>query len=230
MLNQNNNYDIDLSKYANLIYSIINKYSYYYDKDDLFQSGVIGLLKANKTYNKNMNTKFSTHAYMYILSEVLLFINTNRNIKLSREYQKLYKRINKAKEILSQKLMKEPTSYELSLFLEIDENIIINILELTKDTYNLESNIVNDGNKLSLLDTIKDDSKDNMLDSLILKEQIDSLSKEDKELLYLRYYDDRTQSEVAKYLGTNQVSVSRQEKKVLKKIRNNLEDSKLISV
>ena len=230
MLNQDNNYDIDISKYDSLIYSIINKYSYYYDKDDLFQSGVIGLLKAKKTFNKNMNTKFSTHAYMYILSEVLLFINSNRNIKLGREYQKLYKRINKAKEILSQRLMKEPSSYELSLFLEIDETIIINILELTKDTYNLESNIIKDGNKLSLLDTIKDKSRDNMLDNLILKEQLDSLSKEDKELLYLRYYDDRTQSEVAKYFGTNQVSVSRQEKKVLKKIRSNLDDSKLISV
>ena len=110
------------------------------------------------------------------------------------------------------------------------ENIIINIIELTKDTYNLESSIMQDGNKLCLLDTIRDESKDDMIDNLILKEQIDSLTREERELLWLRYYDDRSQTEVAKYFGTNQVSVSRKEQKVLKKIRNNLDNSKFVSI
>ena len=194
----------------NLIYSIIYKYKNYCDLDDLFQTGVIGLIKAYKTFDENRNTKFSTHAYMYILSEILVYVNSN-----------------KAKEILTQKLMKEPSTHELSLFLEIDEKIITNILQLTKDNYNLESNLLKDGKKLCLLDTIKDDKNENMIDNLILKEQLESLTNEEKKLLWLRYYDDRTQAEVAEYLGTNQVSVSRNEKKVLKKIRNNLNDSKI---
>ena len=230
MLNQTINKELDLSMYESLIYSIIKKYTNYCDKDDLFQSGVIGLLKAKKTYDINKNTKFSTHAYMYILSEVLLYINSNKNIRLGREYQKIYRKILKAKEILTQKLMKEPTNYELSLFLEIDENIITNILELTQDSYNLESSLLEDENKLCLLDTIKDKNNDNIIDNLIIKEQLENLSKEERELLWLRYYDDRTQKEVAEYLGTNQVSVSRKEQKVLKKIRNNLDNSKLVSI
>ena len=207
----------------NLIYSIIKKYTNYYDKEDLFQTGVIGLIKAYKSYDTTKNTKFSTHAYMYILSEVLLYINNNRNIKLGKEYQKIYKKINDAKNILTQKLMKEPSTYELSLFLEIDENIIINILQLTSELYNLESSLSSDKNKLQLLDTIKDKEKDAMIDNLILKEQLELLSKEERDLLKMRYYYDYTQQEVASVLGTNQVSVSRSEQKVLKKIRNNLE-------
>ena len=95
----------------NLIYSIINKYTCYYDIEDLFQTGVIGLIKAYRNYDSSIGTKFSTYAYTYILSEVLSYINANRNIKLGREYQKLSKRINDAKVILTQRLMKEPTSY-----------------------------------------------------------------------------------------------------------------------
>jgi len=206
----------------NLIYSIINKYTYYYDIEDLFQTGVIGLIKAYRNYDSSMNTKFSTYAYTYILSEVLSYINTNKNIKLGREYQKLSKRINDAKVILTQRLMKEPTSYELSLFLEIDEDIINNVLVLTQSVSALDEVISKDGKDLCLIDTISNEDKDDIIDNLILKEEISKLSEIEKQLLWMRYYDDRTQQEVARSFGTNQVYVSRSEKKVLKKLRDNL--------
>ena len=95
----------------NLIYSIIKKYTYYYDKEDLFQTATIGLIKAYNNYDSSKNTKFSTYAYTYILSEVLLYINNNRDIRLGRNYLKIYTKINEAKLILTQKLMKEPTTY-----------------------------------------------------------------------------------------------------------------------
>lgn len=207
----------------NLIYSIINKYSYYYDKEDLFQTGVIGLIKAYNNYNANMNTKFSTYAYTYILSEVLAYTNSNRNIKLGREYQKLYKKINEAKTILTQRLMKEPSTYELALFLELDEKIIIHILEVTGKFSGLDEIISKDGKKLSLLDTISNKDKDDIIDNLILKEEINKLSETERKILWMRYYDDRTQQEVANILGTNQVHVSRSEKKVLQRLKNNLQ-------
>jgi len=207
-----------------LIYSIINKYSYYYDKEDLFQTGVIGLMKAYNNYDANMNTKFSTYAYTYILSEVLAYINNNKNIKLGREYQKLYKKINEAKTILTQRLMKEPSTYELALFLELDEKIIIHILEVTGKFSDLDEIISKDGKNLSLLDTISDKRKNDIIDNLILKEQLSKLSDIERKILWMRYYDDRTQQEVADILGTNQVHVSRSEKKVLQRLKNNLKE------
>lgn len=208
----------------NLIYSIIHKYTYYYDKEDLFQTGVIGLIKAYRNYNTSMNTKFSTYAYTYILSEVLAYVNYNKDIRLGKEYQKLYKKINEAKTILTQRLMKEPSTYELSLFLELDEKVIIQILELTQSFSALDEIVSNDDKNLSLLDTISYQDKDDIIDNLILKEAINGLTEEEKRLLWMRYYDDRTQQEVANMLGTNQVNVSRSEKKVLQRLRNDFKE------
>lgn len=206
----------------NLIYSIIKKYTYYYDKEDLFQTATIGLIKAYNNYNSSKNTKFSTYAYTYILSEVLLYINNNRDIRLGRNYLKIYKKINEAKLVLTQKLMKEPTTYELSLFLELDENLINQVLALTQSFSNLEEIISKDGKNLTLLDVVSDKDKDKMIDNLILKETLNNLTEEERQILMLRYYDERTQQEVANILGTNQVYISRNEKKVLKKLKEDL--------
>lgn len=206
----------------NLIYSIIKKYTYYYDKEDLFQTATIGLIKAYNNYDSSKNTKFSTYAYTYILSEVLLYINNNRDIRLGKNYLKIYKKINEAKLVLTQKLMKEPTIYELSLFLELDENLINQVLALTQSFSNLEEIISKDGKNLTLLDVVSDKDKDKMIDNLILKETLNNLTEEERQILMLRYYDERTQQEVANILGTNQVYISRNEKKVLKKLKEDL--------
>lgn len=206
----------------NLIYSIIKKYTYYYDKEDLFQTATIGLIKAYNNYDSSKNTKFSTYAYTYILSEVLLYINNNRDIRLGKNYLKIYKKINEAKLVLTQKLMKEPTTYELSLFLELDENLINQVLALTQSFSNLEEIISKDGKNLTLLDVVSDKDKDKMIDNLILKETLNNLTEEERKILMLRYYDERTQQEVANILGTNQVYISRNEKKVLKKLKEDL--------
>ena len=206
----------------NLIYSIIKKYTYYYDKEDLFQTATIGLIKAYNNYDSSKNTKFSTYAYTYILSEVLLYINNNRDIRLGKNYLKIYTKINEAKLVLTQKLMKEPTIYELSLFLELDENLINQVLALTQNFSNLEEIISKDGKNLTLLDVVSDKDKDKMIDNLILKETLNNLTEEERQILMLRYYDERTQQEVANILGTNQVYISRNEKKVLKKLKEDL--------
>lgn len=206
----------------NLIYSIIKKYTYYYDKEDLFQTATIGLIKAYNNYDSSKNTKFSTYAYTYILSEVLLYINNNRDIRLGKNYLKIYKKINEAKLVLTQKLMKEPTTYELSLFLELDENLINQVLALTQSFSNLEEIISKDGKNLTLLDVVSDKDKDKMIANLILKETLNNLTEEERQILMLRYYDERTQQEVANILGTNQVYISRNEKKVLKKLKEDL--------
>lgn len=206
----------------NLIYSIINKYGNKTNFDDLYQVSIIGIIKAYRNYDKNRDVKFSTYAYKYILSEILIFLNNTKLIKTSRDYHKLCKKIMEAKNILTQKLMKEPTNYEISLFLEIDEALINDVMRYQENIKSLDEIIMDDGKNITLLDTISDNSN-NMNDDIIsLKEGIRKLSKEEQQFINLRYFNDKTQGEIAKFFGTNQVQVSRNEQKVLKKLKNNL--------
>lgn len=203
-----------------LIYSIINKYTKYYEIEDLYQVSVIGIMNAYKNYNSNNSTKFTTYAYKWILSEVISFVNNSKVIKTGRKYNSLYKKILEAKNILTQRLMKEPTISELSLFLELDESIINDVLRLKESVQSLDATIYEDGKKLTLLDSIAQETNEVTLDNLSLKEGLETLSKQELELIKLRYFHEKTQSETAKYLNTNQVQVSRKETKILKKLKN----------
>lgn len=199
-----------------LIYSIINKYSNYYDIEDLYQVGVIGMIKAYKNYNNNYNTKFTSYSYNYILGEVLKYINDSKTFKIGHETRSLYKKINETKTILTQKLMKEPTNYELSLFLEIDENIINDVININSPIDSLDRVIQEDGKKLMLYDMIGE-NKDN-IDMMFLYEEINKLPLSELKILKERYFNDKTQMEIARELGINQVKVSREEQKILKKL------------
>ena len=201
-----------------LICSIINKYTRYYEFDDLYQVSVIGIIKAYNNYNKDSNVKFTTYAYKYILSEVVSFVNNSKVIKTSREYNKIYKRILEAKNILTQRLMKEPSNYELSLFLELDEALINNVMLVKDSVKSLDEAINNDGKTLTLLDSISLED-DIGVDNIFLKEILETLDEEELKLINLRYFQDKTQSETAKFLHTNQVQVSRNETKILKKLK-----------
>ena len=119
-----NKYEEEVNVCSDLIYAIIRKYFRGYDIEDLYQVGVVGVMKACDNYKEDKNTKFSTYAYKYIYGEIYNYINNSKLLKVSRETTSLYKKINEAKNILSQRLMKEPTVYELSSFLEIEPNII----------------------------------------------------------------------------------------------------------
>jgi len=217
----NNTVPIELIKEnKKLIYSIINKYSKYYEFDDLYQVSIIGIMKAYQNYDERKGVKFTTYAYKYILSEILLFINNNKTIRVSREYQRLYKKILEARTLLTQKLMKEPTNYEISLFLEIDEAIINDVMRYQEKVKSLDEVVIDEGKQVTLLDQIP---AHNIDDSYIsLKEVLSTLTSEELELINLRYFKDLTQSEIAEIQGTNQVKVSRNEQKILKKLKNNL--------
>ena len=206
----------------NLIYSVINKYSNYYDIDDLYQVGVIGMIKAYKNYKKEFNTKFTSYAYTYIFGEIVKYINDNKGFKVNKEYRYLYKKINEAKTLLTQKLMKEPSIYELSLFLEIDEKIIADVININQTIDSLDREIIEDGKKVFLYDVVGNEKDE--VESIFLYEQLDKLSKEELILLKQRYFLDKTQSEVAKDLGMNQVKVSRTEQKILRKLSENYQN------
>ena len=219
-----NKYEEVISSSSGLIYMIIKKYFNNYDREDLYQVGVIGVIKAYNNYKKNRNTKFSTYAYKYIYGEIYNYINNYKNIKVSKDYIKLYKKINTARSILAQELMKEPTTYELSSFLEIDPYIIDTVNNSMTKIDSLDRVLYNDGKEITIFDTISDNKDYYNIDYLLLNEEIDKLESPYKELIYLRYFEDKTQSEVPSLLGMNQVEVSRTEKKTLKRIRNNYQN------
>ena len=169
-----NEYEEIINTTSNLIYHIINKYFKGYEKEDLYQVGVIGVIKAYNNYKEDKSTKFSTYAYKYIYGEIYSYINNNKTLKLSKEINTLYNKINKAKDILSQKLMKEPNTYELSLFLEIEESIITNILNSTNIS-SIDEIINTSDNNLTLSDTISDKKDYYNIDYLLLNEEIETL-------------------------------------------------------
>ncbi|HPE15087.1 MAG TPA: sigma-70 family RNA polymerase sigma factor [Bacilli bacterium] len=202
-----------------LIYSVVNKYGYY-DRDDLYQVGVMGLIKAQKNYKFDKDTKFSSYAYFYILGEIKAYIKEQVGVKVSRDIQKLNLMIEKATILLAQKLLKYPTTCELSLYLGVEEDKILEARDAKIIIDSLDDDKEDQG--LSYYDVLGYEEK--MYDESILdlKTELDNLSEFERSLISKRYFDDKTQSEVSKDLGISQVQVSRKEKNILNRLKERL--------
>jgi len=214
----------NIKKYEKMVISYANRFRYYYDVEDLKQVGLIGLMKALENYDNNQNTKFSTYAFLYIKGEILKYIREDRNIKISKEMVSLGKSIEHSKDVLRQKLMREPSLEELSLFLEIDVSILQEGIQAQEFVKSLDYVLNEDeeGKELNLYNTVSYCEKGYDSDILDLKQAIDNLDEEEKRIIKYRYYDDLTQSEISEILGVNQVKVSRTETKILKKLKDRL--------
>ena len=199
-----------LLEYEGLIYSIINKYPKRFDREDLYQVGMLGLIDAYKHYDKNQNTKFSTFAYYYIVGEVNKYIRESSLLKVSRNLIDLKRKIIKTKEVMEQRLGRSPTNLEVALFLEEEESTIEMALQATTDVEVIDENL--EGYSY-------DDTSPTLMD---LRDEINKLSDEEKKLLKARYYNEFTQMETSDILGISQVSVSRKEGKILQKLKTNL--------
>ncbi len=205
----------------NLIYKLTHYFKNYENKEDLFQAGCIGMVKAYKKYDSSFNVKFTTFAFPYILGEMKKFAREDKGIKISKDISRLNSKIEQATIILSQKLMREPTIDELSSFLDISTYDLAEAINSTNNIMSIDEVINNDGKEVTLHDIIKDKETD--LDSLIaLRNAIKGLSDFEKELIGKRYYKDMTQKEVAECLGISQVQVSRKEQKVLTKLKSKI--------
>ena len=201
----------DILEYNGLIYSIISKYPKRYDRDDLYQVGMLGLIDAYKHYDKKYDTKFSTYAYYYIVGEVNKYIRESSSLKISKDLVELNKKIIKAREMMEQRLGREPSNLELSLYLEVDEELINSALSACLEVDSIDN----------CYDTVKtyDDVSADVLD---LRSEIEKLPEDEKKLIFARYYNDLTQSEASNILGMSQVQVSRYESKILKKLKTKL--------
>ena len=180
----------------------------------------MGIIKASKTYNSEYGAKFTSYAYPFILGEVIKYINEYRNIKISKDTAKLYSQILKATEVLSQRLMKIPSTYEISLFLEIDQTIIEEVLMANSTVESLDKIISQDGKDLELYNRFG--YCDTTIENYPLIYEIEKLSPIDKAIIQSRYYENMSQSETGNNLGMYQVEVSRREKKILSKLKDNI--------
>lgn len=206
----------------NMIYAITKYFESYPNKEDLFQAGCIGMMLAYKNYDSTLNVKFTTYAYPYILGEMKKLVREDKTIKIGRKIQLLNLKIEKAKIVLTQKLMRIPTNKELSDYLELPISMIEEVSQSNKTIYSLDEPLVDEGKEINLYDTVgQNDYVD--YDSLIsLRQEIQKLTEFERKLIEKRYLNDMTQQETSKELGITQVQVSRNEQKILTKLRNKL--------
>lgn len=209
----------NILEYENLIYKMISQYKSF-DKEDLYQVAMMGLMKAKKNYKESENTKFSTYAYYYILGEINNYITASNPVKVSRDLLRLNKSLEQAKEVMRQRLKREPTTEELSIFLE---EPVEKIQEATLATRQVESlDYAYEEENMDLYNSIGTEEigmNDEILD---LKNAISSLPQEEQQLIIARYFNDLTQQETSKTLGISQVQVSRKETKILEKLKTTL--------
>ena len=199
---------------AGLIWKIAKNF-YGVDKNDLYQAGVLGIIKAYQNYKNDGTTKFSTYAYNYIFGEMYL-VSYNKEIKLNKDINKLIKMVEVGKNRLSQEILREPTLKELSNYLEIPMEKLEQVMQISKSFVRIDEE---KDDERSLHEIIKADEDISIDDKIMINDGINTLDNLEQEIIKNRYFLDLTQSETAKLLGITQVMVSRYEQKSLKKLR-----------
>ncbi len=194
----------------------IASHFYGVDKNDLFQAGIVGLLKALKKYQPNSETKFSSYAHDYIFGEMYL-LASNKNFKVSKDILKLYRSLEEARYKYAQSMGKVPSNLELAELLGLSITDVDLACQCASSIMSLDN--TNDEDR-SLYEIVGENID---LDTKILvDDSFKVLTEEERNIIKSRYYEDLTQSEVAKKLNMTQVMVSRYEKKSLEKMKTYL--------
>lgn len=208
-----------------LVWSVVQRFlNRGYEAEDLFQIGCIGLLKAVDKFDLSYDVKFSTYAVPMIIGEIQRFLRDDGMVKVSRSLKELANRIRKVKDDLAKELGRLPTVSEIADKMGVSPEEIVFAQEASRTPASIHETVYeNDGDPITLMDQIADDSEEAWFDKITLKEAINRLSERERLIVYLRFFKDQTQSEVAERLGISQVQVSRLEKKIIQKIRQEME-------
>lgn len=214
-----------LEENSPLIKSVIKRFiNKGVEYDDLYQLGCMGFLKAIKNFNAEFGVKFSTYVVPMVIGEIKRFMRDDGSIKVSRALKTLNLRINKFVDGFVKSNQRSPTIEEIAKNFETDEQEIVLAMDSSKMPLSLYTPIEEGSESLSLIDRIEsnDDLNGNMLENMALAELVKNLEERDKKIILLRYYFDKTQSEIAKELKISQVQVSRLENKILENLKNKL--------
>jgi RNA polymerase sporulation-specific sigma factor len=207
-----------------LVWSVVQRFlNRGYEAEDLFQIGCIGLLKSVDKFDLSYDVKFSTYAVPMIIGEIQRFLRDDGTLKVSRSLKELAGKVRKTKDELSKKIGRLPTIKEVADELGITPEDVVFAQEAGKPLSSIHETVFeNDGDPITLMDQIADDTQDKWFEKLALNEAIGALSERERLIVYLRYFRDQTQSEVASRLGISQVQVSRLEKKILQSIKDQI--------
>ena len=206
-----------------LIWCVVKRfYGRGLENEDLFQIGSIGLLKAIDKFDLSYDVKFSTYAVPMISGEIKRFLRDDGMIKVSRTLKELSYKIFQTREKLLDLLGREPTIEELAEKMQIDKEEIVEALEAGSEVESIYKPIhQKEGNENRLMDKLeeKEHREEKILDHMLLQQLLGTLEKEERTLIYMRYFQDKTQTQVGKELGISQVQVSRMEKKIMENLR-----------
>lgn len=207
-----------------LVLSVVHRFGSKGDRaDDMFQVGCVGLMKAIDNFDESLNVKFSTYAVPMIVGEIKRYLRDNTTVRVSRSLRDIAYKALSVKDMLAKKSAEEPTIEEIAREMELSPKIVTFALDAISETVSLSDPIYNDGTEtIELLDQIADTkhTDDNMYENISIKDAIKVLPAREKEILLMRYYVGKTQTEVSEEIGISQAQVSRLEKSALKILKN----------
>ena len=209
------------------------------DPEDLFQIGVIGLMKAIDRFDLSLQVRFSTYAVPLITGEIKRFLRDDGLVKVSRSIKENALKVRVARGQLQGELSREPTLQEIAARTRLSEEDIVMAMEADSSVESIYSAVYQeDGSEMYLVDKVvqgergsaagsvgsfagqrADPEKEELLNKLLIRQLMEELEEEDRRLIYMRYFENKTQVEVAKVMQISQVQVSRLEKKILRKMR-----------
>ncbi|MFA5524618.1 MAG: RNA polymerase sporulation sigma factor SigF [Tissierellales bacterium] len=196
-----------------------------HEPEDLYQLGCIGLLKAIQKFDVNFEVKFSTYAVPMIIGEIKRFLRDDGIIKVSRSLKQTAMKANIAKEKLTKELGRDPNIQEIAEEICVDkEDVVMALDSNVQPDYLYDVIHQNDGSPIHLIDRImsSEDEDVELLDRITIKQILGQLKPRDRQIIIMRYFKDKTQTEIASMLGISQVQVSRIEKRVLQDMKDML--------
>lgn len=209
-----------------LVLSVIKRFSNSNENaDDLFQIGCIGLIKAIDNFDTTLNVKFSTYAVPMIIGEIRRYLRDNNSIRVSRSLRDIAYKAIYAKENYVKKNAKEPTISEISEEIGIEKEMIVYAMDAIQNPVSLFEPVYTEGgDTLYVMDQISDkkNKEDHWIENLSLREAMQRLGDRERHIIEMRFYQGKTQMEVADEIGISQAQVSRLEKNALKTMRNYL--------
>lgn len=209
-----------------LIWSIVKRFQNRgVEPEDLFQIGSIGLLKAVDKFDLSYDVKFSTYAVPMISGEIKRFLRDDGMIKVSRSLKEVCYKAYLAREKLEKELGRDPQIAEMAGEIGIPQEELMMALDSNVEIESLQKTIYQgEGNDIRLIDKLeeKKNRQEESLNRILLEEVLGQLAVPERRLIYMRYFQERTQTEIARELGVSQVQVSRMEKKILKRLRDKM--------
>ncbi len=209
-----------------LVLSIIQRFTARRENmDDLFQVGCIGLIKAIDNFNTELDVKFSTYAVPMIIGEIRRYLRDNNTIRVSRSMRDLAYKALQAREELSKTLLREPTVDDIAKRIGEPEESVSRAMEAIVEPVSLYDSVFNDGgDSIYVIDQISDHSVDDemWLEDIALRDAMKKLGKREKKIIDMRFFNGKTQMEIAEEIGISQAQVSRLEKGALEAIKKQI--------